>query len=319
MPSRTSALARGHGSLEIEDALATYVRSAAMPCPYARLATTFVHLQDSIQSTRTRQILRRALSEFWEDDAISILALVPRQQPADHAEARRQAYWIRYHWHHLHLQAEGQIGNGAGQDDHIEAQLRVQYAHWATDASSFLGPRVKVGKADIMMTAFNPLYDEEHPRYAPHAVFPVIRSSDLLTIHERKADLSFAIAVHAKCKILLSMLKCRDGIDVDQMRKEYPAWVDALSYYRDFITTVYTDAQRLDPRTLPQLSTNRAIVRQCLESSQFRGSLVAFRIILQSNRDIPLLNRILAQNPALTVFDVARIVYGDVAGMYVLP
>jgi hypothetical protein len=56
-----------------------------------------------------------------------------------------------------------------------------------------------------------------------------------------------------------------------------------------------------------------------MESERFKASLVAFRIIVGNIPNVPTLNRILAQNPELTVFDIAKVVYGDVSGMYVLP
>jgi hypothetical protein len=301
---------------ELEARLQSFVQSTAMPCPYARLPTSYVHLDESVETKGTREALRKALDEFWPNERIRILAIIPQQQPLNHFEARKQAYWLRYHWHYLHLEEEGQIG-GNGRD--VDSRLKELYSNWISDTFSFVGPRVLIGSADIMMTAFNPLYDSEHPRYAPHTVFPVIRSKDLLAIHEKHPDVSFEISAHAKCKIILSMLGNRQGIELADMRREHEDWLDALSYYRDFVTTIYTDSYRMDPRTLPRLDENRRIVKECMESERFRASLVAFRIIVSDNAKVPSLSRILAQNPDVTVFDIARVLYGDVAGMYVIP
>jgi hypothetical protein len=301
---------------EIEAELQNYVQSAAMPCPYARLPTSYLHLDEGVETKRTRETLQKALGEFWPDERIRILAIVPRHQPPNHFEARKQAYWLRYHWHYLHLEQQGRIeGEGRG----VDSRLKELYSDWMSDTYSFVGPRVLIGNADIMMTALNPLYDAEHPRYAPHTVFPVIRSKDLLAIHENHPDVSFQISAHAKCKMVLSMLSNRHGIEIAEMRGEYDEWLDALSYYRDFVTTIYTDSYRIDPRTLPRLSENRRRIRESMESEHFQASLVAFRIIVSENPKVPSLRRILAQNPDMTVFDIARVVYGDVAGMYVIP
>lgn len=301
---------------EIEAELQSYVQSAAMPCPYARLPTSYVHLDEDVETSGSRQRLTNALGAFWSDESQSVLSIIPRDQPSNHLEARKQAYWLRYHWHSLHFEEQGLLEeDGEGMD----ARLKIQYSNWFSDTPSFLGPRVMVGKADIMMTAFNPLYDREHSRYAPHTVFPVIRSKDLLAIHETRPEVSLRIAAHAKCKIILSMLRRRDGIEIEEMRKEYVHWLEALSYYRDFVTTTYTDGYRMDPRTLPRLRENRRISSECMESGRFKASLVAFRIIVSDMPGVPSLRRILTQNPEVTVFDIARVVYGDVAGMYVLP
>lgn len=103
------------------------------------------------------------------------------------------------------------------------------------------------------------------------------------------------------------------------MRAEYTAWLSVLSYYQDFVTTTYTDSYRIDPRTLPRLRENRRLSIECIESERFQASLVAFRYIVSNAADLQCLGRILAQNPELTVFDIAKVVYGDVSGMYVLP
>jgi hypothetical protein len=300
---------------EVEAQLQSYVQSIAMPCPYARLPTSYVYLDEDVETKGTRGTLKKALAEFWPDESRSILSIIPRDEPPNHLDARKQAYWLRYHWHYLHIEEKRPIRDAEG----VDARLKMQYSSWTSDTLSFLGPRVIIGEADIMMTAFNPLYDERHPRYAPHTVFPVIRSRDLLAIHERKPDLSYKIATHAKCKIILSMLKDRAGIELDEMRKEYALWLDALSYYHDFVTTTYTDSYRIDPRTLARLDETRRICKECMESERFKASLVAFRIIVGNIPNVPTLNRILAQNPELTVFDIAKVVYGDVSGMYVLP
>lgn len=302
---------------EIEAELQDYVQSAVMPCPYAKLPTSYVHLDEDIETKGTRQKLKRALAEFWPDESKSILSIIPRSRPSNHFDARKQAYWLRCHWHFLHIEEEGLIRGGQGED--VDARLKAQYSNWMSDVASFVGPRVMVGKADIMMTAFNPLYDKMHPRYAPHTVFPVIRSRDLLTVHQKKPDIALKIATHAKCKIILSMLHNRDGIEIEDMRMEYSEWLNALSYYHNFVTTIYTDGYRIDPRTLPRLDENRKIIKECMESERFKGSLLAFRIIVGGDPNLPSLRRILAQNPEVTVFDIAKIVYGDVSGMYVLP
>ncbi len=301
---------------ETEAELQSYVQSAAMPCPYARLPTSYVHLDEEVETKEARESLKKALDEFWPDERKRILAIVPRWQPSNHFEARKQAYWLRYHWHYLHLEEHGRIeGRGRG----VDPRLKVLYSDWMSDTLSFVGPRVLIGNADIMMTAFNPLYDAEHPRYAPHTVLPVIRSKDLLAIHEKHPDVSFEISARAKCKMVLSMLGNRHGIEIAEMLREYGEWLDALGYYRDLVTTLYTDSYRIDPRTLPRLSVNRKRMRECMESEEFRASLIAFRIIVSENPKVASLRRILSQNPDVTVFDIAKIVYGDVAGMYVVP
>jgi hypothetical protein len=188
-----------------------------------------------------------------------------------------------------------------------------------SDWRSFLGPRVIVGDADIMMTAFNPLYDHQHPRHAPCAVIVIIRTRDLFTIHEKRPDLSFRIATAAKCRMVMSVLANREGLELRAMEREYTAWLDALSYYRDFVTTVFTDSYRMDPRTLPRLEERRKACQEAMESEQFKASLLAFRVIIDKTPGIPTLRRILRQNPDITVFDIAKIVYGDVSGMYVPP
>jgi hypothetical protein len=300
---------------EIEAILQCYVQSAAMPCPYARLPTSYLHLDEGVENAAVREELKGALAQFWPDEQRSILLIIPPRQPANHIEARREAYLVRYHWHYLHLEEV----KGRSEVERVDAQLRAQYSEWIADTPSFVGPRIIVGKADIMMTAFNHLYDKEHPRYAPRSLFAVIRAQDLLTIHEKKPSISLKIATTAKCKMILSSLSNRDGIKLDEMRMEYTEWLNALSYYRDFVTTIYTDSYRMDPRTLPSLYKNRKISNECIESGRFKCSLTAFRAIIGSNPRVPSLRRILAQNPHVTVFDVARVVYGDVAGMYVLP
>lgn len=303
---------RGEGEAELK----AYVESAAMPCPYAKLSTSYLYLEDHVRASRTRETLRKALAEFWPDERARILAIVPRGRPKNHYVAREQAYWIRYQWHFLHLEAHAQFQNC---DEPDEAKLGALYSSWISDAPSFVGPRIVVGGADIMMTAFNPLYDKEHPRYSPHAVLPVIRSKELQTIHRRSPKISFAISAHAKCKMILSRLGNRVGIEIADMLAEYPAWLDALSYYRDFVTTVYTDSYRVDPRTFSVLRENRKRAEHAMASERFKASLVAFRALAGGRLDTPSLRRILAQNPAVSVFDIAKIVFGDVAGMYVVP
>ena len=298
----------------VEAALQHYVRSADMPCPYARLPTTYLYLSSGASSAEVRSGLGSALDAFWPDEGRSILTVIPFPQPEDHVEARRQAYWLRYHLHYLHLFRAS--GSDAAAD--VDERLRGQYLAWMSDAESFLGPRVAVGSADIMMTAFNPLYDNQHPRYAPLAVYPIIRSRDLLAVHKDKPELSMRIAVRAKCKMILSMLQNRRGLVLRELGLEYPRWLDALGFYRKFITTVYTDSRRIDPRTDAQLGKNRQIVKECMESGRFQASLTAFRIMICNNPRVPVLRRILVQNPAVSVFDIARVVYGDVAGLYVL-
>lgn len=300
---------------EIEATLQQYVQSAAMPCPYARLPTSYLHLDEGVGNSTVREELKRALAQFWLDEQKSILLIVPPEQPADHVEARREAYLLRYHWHYLHLEEV----KGRSEVERVDAQLRAQYSEWIADTPSFVGPRIIVGKADIMMTAFNHLYDKEHPRYAPRSIFAVIRAKDLLAIHEKKPGISLKIATTAKCKMILSSLSNHDGIKLDEMTREYPEWLNALSYYRDFVTTIYTDSYRMDPHTLAGLYENRRVSNECIQSGRFKCSLPAFRAIIGSNPKVPSLRRILAQNPHVTVFDVARVVYGDVAGMYVLP
>jgi hypothetical protein len=310
------AVSQMHGVVSrprIEAELQRYVQSAAMPCPYARLPTSYLHLDGDVDTEETRKRLKRALDEFWPDTGRSILAIVPPSQPSNHLEAREKAYWLRYQWHYL------QIENEQSMNAEIAAKLRAHYMRLISDTVGFLGPRVMIGEVDIMMTAFNPLYDEEHPRYAPHTVFPVIRSKDLLAIHEKAPNLSFQIATHAKCKIILSMLGNRDGLDLAAMRKEFRKWLEILSYYQHFVTTIYTDSYRIDPRTLPHLRDNRRKTKECMESGRFQASLVAFRVVVDNDSDVPSLRRILAQNPDVTVFDIAKVVYGDVAGMYVPP
>lgn len=300
----------------IEASLQSYVQSAAMPCPYARLPTAYYYLDEDVETARTREQLQSALREFWPDESKKILAIIPRAHPSDHVEARRQAYCLRYHLHYLNIE---QQGISRAESERVDARLRVLYSNWISDALSFVGPRVVIGEADIMMTAFNPLYDQEHSRYAPHTVFPVIRSNDLLAVHEKQPNVSFEIATNAKCKIILSTLKNRDGVTIAGMRAEYTAWLSVLSYYQDFVTTTYTDSYRIDPRTLPRLRENRRLSIECIESERFQASLVAFRYIVSNAADLQCLGRILAQNPELTVFDIAKVVYGDVSGMYVLP
>jgi hypothetical protein len=301
---------------EIEANLQNYVQSAAMPCPYARLPTTYSYLDEDVEAPRSREQLQRVLSEFWPDESKKILAIIPRTHPSSHVEARKQAYWVRYHWHCLNIE---QRGLSKTESELLDARLQVLYTNWMSDALSFVGPRVVIGEADIMMTAFNPLYDQEHSRYAPHTVLPVIRSKDLLAIHEKQPNVSFEIAAHAKCKIILSKLKNRDGVAIADMRGEYTRWLSALSYYHDFVTTTYTESYRMDPRTLPRLRDNRKLSIECMESERFKASLVAFRYIVTNTPDLQCLRRILAQNPEVTVFDIAKVVYGDVSGMYVLP
>jgi len=301
---------------QIEAELQSYVKSAAMPCPYARLPTSYLYLDEDIEMQRTRQQLKNALSAFWPDESKSILSVIPATQPTDHPEARKQAYWLRYHLEYLHMEAKGLLKEEL---EGIDSRIKLKYSNWISDTLTFLGPRLIIGQVDIMMTALNPLYDKEHSRYAPHTVFPVIRSKDLLAIHDRKPDISFKIAAHAKSKIILSMIRNRDGIEIGEMQKEYTEWLNALSYYRNFVMTTYTESYRIDPRTLPHLRENREISRENMESGRFKASLVAFRVIVNNDPNVPTLKRILAQNPDVTVFDIAKVVYGDVSGMYVLP
>lgn len=301
---------------EIEAELQSYVQSAAMPCPYARLPTSYVYLDEDVETKGTREKLKKALCEFWPDESKSILSIIPANQPPNHPEARKQAYWLRYHWDYLRMEEEGLVQTDP---EGIDGRIKMQYSNWISDALSFLGPRIIIGKADIMTTALNPLYDKEHARYAPHTVFPVIRTKDILAIHEKQPDISFKIAAHAKCKIILSMLGNRDGIELGEMREEYTEWLEALSYYHDFVMTTYTESYRMDPQTLPQLRKNREISKECMESGRFKTSLIGIRIIVNNNPKVPTLKRILAQNPDVTVFDIAKVVYGDVSGMYVLP
>jgi hypothetical protein len=292
---------------------AAFVRSPAMPCPYARLHTTFLELREPADELGTREQLRTALQEFWSDGSVSVLAIMPRGTPDNHVAARTQAYWLRYHWHYLQLECKGRVSET--QDE----ALQRNYRHWMSDVASFVGPRLRVGPADIMMTAFNPLYDCEHARYAPNVVLPVIRSRDLVNIHERQPDLSYRIAVQAKAKIVLSMLSSREGIRTSDIECEYPRWLMALTYYRDFITDVYTDSYRIEPRTLPRIAENRRMVKGALESTRFKASLRALAVMIRKNPDLPLLARILSENPAVSVFDIAKVIYGDTAGMYVMP
>ncbi len=301
---------------EIEAELQSYVQSAAMPCPYARLPTSYVYLDEDVETKGTREKLKKALCEFWPDESKSILSIIPANQPPNHPEARKQVYWLRYHWDYLRMEEEGLVQTDP---EGIDGRIKMQYSNWISDALSFLGPRIIIGKADIMTTALNPLYDKEHARYAPHTVFPVIRTKDILAIHEKQPDISFKIAAHAKCKIILSMLGNRDGIELGEMREEYTEWLEALSYYHDFVMTTYTESYRMDPQTLPQLRKNREISKECMESGRFKASLIGIRIIVNNNPKVPTLKRILAQNPDVTVFDIAKVVYGDVSGMYVLP
>lgn len=304
------------GPLSLEQAFQRYVHSPTMPCPYARLPVSYLHLQDPIDSEATRQLLREGVTEFWDDQTKSILLLVPHDEPSSHEEARQQSYWVRHQWHYLHLLAKDPA---VQHDSELSDKLKRHYLMLMRDPDSFLGPRVVIGGVDVMMTAFNPLYDPVHPRYAPQAVLVVIRSDDLLARHSKNPEISRKIATQAKCMMLLSMLRDRSGLEVDLMCGEYPLWLEALRYYSELVMTVYTDSYRIDPGTLPHLAANRRTLQECLASQQFQGSLVAFRAIIANNPDVPVLNRVLAQNPAISVFDVAKIVYGDVSGMYVLP
>lgn len=300
----------------IESNLQTYIHSATMPCPYARLPILYTYLKSHIGNEGTRKQLSGALDRYWWDETKSIFAVIPLTEPSDHVEARTQAYWLRYHLHYLNIEATGRMnGNRAA----VESRLQELYLNWISDVDSFIGPRVVVGDIDIMMTAFNPLYDPVHPRYAPHTFFSIIRSKDLLAVHEERPDIAYKIATHAKCKIVRSMLTNRFGIDLDAMRNEYDSWLEALGFYKDFITTAYTDSYRMDPRTQPRVEETRRFAQECMQSERFRASLAGFRAMILNSDSLPTLQRILAQNPEVSVFDIARVVYGDVSGMYVFP
>lgn len=306
----------GIDTVDVEAALQSYVQSAAMPCPYARLPTRYIYLLPGLDERREQTLLEGALDEFWSDAGYKILAVVPCEQPSDHFTARRQAYTVRLHWHRSHLQRCGGLDHAAAE---VRSQLEELYSGWISDTLSFVGPRMVVGDADVMMTAFNPLYDPAHPRFAPYAVLVVIRSRDLRAVHEKSPSIALDIAAHSKCKMILSMLRDRSDIALADMRAEYEAWVEALSYYRDFIATAYTAAFRVDPTTVSTMARTRKMVVESMASERFRASLVAFRAMVNTNSDVPCLQRILAQNPDVSVFDIARVVYGDVAGMYVMP
>jgi len=298
----------------IEAALDRYVRSAAMPCPYARSPTRYLHLDVELDGPEAGPVLHRALGGFYESRSCLVLCVVPTPQPEDHRAARAQAYHLRRQLHQLHLEVTGAT---AGRAEEVAARLRAQYQAWSDDLPSFLGPRVLVGSIDIMTTAFNPCYPIEHPRYTPYACLVVIRTEDLRAIHDKRPELSRTIAVHAKCKLLRSTLRDITGIDLGAMREEYPAWLRHLGFYRDFVTTHYTAGYRMDPQTLPRLQQIRQNCAEAMASDHFLASLVAFRAMVCSSPETPTLARILVQNPDVSVFDVARIVFGDVSGMYV--
>jgi hypothetical protein len=298
----------------IEAALDRYVRSAAMPCPYARSPTRYLHLNVELDSPEARPVLHRALGGFYEHRSSLVLCVVPTPQPQDHRAARAQAYQLRRQLHQLHLEVTGAT---AGRAEEVAARLRAQYRAWSDDLPSFLGPRVLIGSIDIMTTAFNPCYPNEHPRYAPYACLVVIRTEDLRAIHDKRPELSRAIAVHAKCKLLRSTLRDTTGIELAAMREEYPAWLRLLGFYEDFVTTHYTAGYRMDPQTLPRLQQIRQNCAEAMASDHFLASLIAFRAMACSSPETPTLAQILAENPDVSVFDVAKIIFGDVSGMYV--
>jgi hypothetical protein len=298
----------------VETALHEYVRSAAMPCPYARLVTRYLHLAVAVEGWEVEPALDRTLSDFYADSGQSILCILPQEQPQNYRAARAQAYHLRRQMHQLHLHV---TGASAGKAEEVAARLHRRYQEWCDDLDSFLGPRVLVGPVDVMTTAFNPAYPTEHPRYAPHACMIVIRTRDLRAIHDRRPDLSRAIAVRSKCKLLRSLLQDVTGIAVEAMCEEYDHWLQILNFYRDFVTTHFTAGYRIDPRTLPQLHQTRRRCAEAMASDRFVASLVAFRAMAVKNPDVPILARILERNPNTTVFDIARIVFGDVSGMHV--
>jgi hypothetical protein len=175
---------------------------------------------------------------------------------------------------------------------------------------------VLVETMDVMTTAFNPGYPAGHPRHAPYACIVVIRTGDLQAIHEKRPELSRSIAIHGK--LLRSILRDTSGVELAAMRHEYPHWLRLLGFYREFVTTHYTAAYRMDPRTLPRMSQTRQECAEAMASDRFTASLIAFRAMACSSPDVPVLARVMAQNPDVSIFDVAKIVYGDVSGMYVL-
>lgn len=294
----------------IEAALHDHVRSAAMPCPYARATTRYLHL-DEVAGAAARTALSGALRELAAAPGAPILCVVPREQPDTPRDARAQVYQLRCQLHLLDLESAGALSG------EVAGHLQARYAAWSDDAESFLGPRMRVAGADVMTTAFNPCYPAGHPRRAPYACLVVIRTADLKAVHDERPGVARAVAVHSKCLLLRSLLADASGIGVDEMRGEFPRWVRALDFYRPFVTTDYTAGRRMDPRTLPRLLEVRRRCAEAMESDRFRASLVAFRARVESDSGLPTLARILRQNPRTTVFDVAAVVYGDVAGMYV--
>lgn len=312
----TLRAAAAPSSSEIDAQIAEHVLSAAMPCPYARLPAEYVRLTADTDAEGARDQIAGALSMFWGDPRVSALVMLPPEQPGCHDEAREQAYLLRSRIQYLHLEARGAVGDDpAG----VAARLDDQHRAWAADTPSFIGPRAVMGDLDIMVTAFNHHYPAGHPRWSPGAAFVVIRTRDLADSHEKRPDLAMEIAVHAKCKLLDSMLADRSTTTVDAMRAEYPTWVRALVVFRDFVTGPYTHAHRIDPQTLPGLGQARRAVHEAMSSPGFARALHAIRTGILASPDLPELARVLRANPRITTFDVAKVVYGDVAGMYVPP
>lgn len=291
-----------------------YVRSANMPCPYARLPVSYVHLDLDIGRHEARQALGRSLKAFYPDTAKSILCIVPAVQPSDHTGARSWAYKFRQQLVLLNLEFTDAL------PDHLDEwarNLSQQYESWARDAASFLGPRIIVESMDLMMTAFNPCYHRDHPRYAPYSCIVTIRTNDLRNIHDRHPKYSREIAVHSKAKVIFSQLRDPSGIQIDPLRAEYARWLEILNYYREFVTNQYTAGYRIDPHTMPRLHETRRLCAEAMATDRFASSLAAFRAIACADSNVPMLKRILEQNPHLSVFDIAKVIFGDVSGMYV--
>lgn len=299
---------------QIQKDLQSYVNSALMPCPFAKLPTQYVHLEEELGTDRVREQLREALDRFFPDPAKSILAVVPSIEPETHGKARRQAFLLHLEWGMLHH--EETVGKGFELE-----RLRKQVVEWhrlaINDSCVFVGPRFLVGNRDLMGTNFNPLYHPDHPRFAPHFVSPVIRSRDLFEIHEKKPELVRSISNHAKSKIIWSLVKNREGVSLEDIMKEIELWNRGLADFHRFVMDVDTPSFRLDESTRPVMAEIRKIRKAIVPTLLAKIPQVKAQLIKYG--EVPTLLRILKQNPEINLLEIARIVYGDTSGHYVLP
>ncbi|MEK9159701.1 MAG: hypothetical protein AAB383_03140 [Patescibacteria group bacterium] len=299
---------------QIESDLQVYVNSALMPCPFAKLPTAYVHLEDMPGTSRVQEQLKTALDTFYPYPSVSILALVPPSEPETHGKARRQAFLLLQDWMNLHAEA---VFSDEAKRATAKRLVATRIQEMINDSELYIGPHFEVGDRHLIGTTFNPLYPPYHSRYAPHTVYTTIRMKDLSDISERKPELSKKISEHSKSKILFSMITNREGVTVDDILKEIELWNRHLFLYNRFVMELDVPSYRLDEETRPVMKEIRGIRKQALPT--VIGLAPKAKAHLKTCGQTPTLCKILDQNPELSLLEIARVVYGDTSGHYVIP